>query len=540
MACLLAAACTRRGGCTGEYCGTLVFAGTGEATTLLPPVSDASIDRDIFDQILLRLADLPLGGGTIGDTGFVPQLARSWEWTDPLTLVFHLDPRARWQDGPPVTAADVAFTFDAYTDSAVDSQDRTTLGHIASVTAPDSLTAVFRFHDHYPEMFYDAVFHMRILPAHLLRSVPRATWRTAEFGRAPVGDGPYRFVRWTPGQTLELAADSGFFLGRPHLRRLIWRFANGLTEAVTQVVAGEADAIPVLVTPVNIARAQQAKHLTLYKYDASTYTFLRFNLAANGDSLHPHPIFADRDVRRALVLATDRLRMCQSVFAGHAEVPPGPMTRQWPWLWVPELTVPPYDTVQAARLLAARGWQDSNGDGVRDRGGKKLSFHLTVPSSSGVRQQYAQLLQEELKAVGVEVVIDQMENAAMGERLQAGAFDAALESWNTDPTPTSSVPGFWGSRGGSNYGHYSNPTFDRQVATATSAATQEAVGTAWIAAFGTLAQDAPGIVLFSVDNVAAVDSRVADVRIRPDSWWALVWTWRIPPDKLNDRDRVGG
>ena len=86
-------------------------------TTLLPPVSDAAIDRDVFDQIFLRLADLAPDGGTIGDAGFVPQLARSWEWTDPLTLVFHLDPRARWQDGPPVTAADVVFTFDAYTDT---------------------------------------------------------------------------------------------------------------------------------------------------------------------------------------------------------------------------------------------------------------------------------------------------------------------------------------------------------------------------------------------------------------------------------------
>jgi peptide/nickel transport system substrate-binding protein len=537
---LTAAGCSRRGGCSGEYCGTFVIAGTGEVTTLLPPVSDASLDRDVFDQIFLRLADLAPDGGTIGDAGFVPQLARSWEWTDPLTLVFHLDPRARWQDGPAVTAADVVFTFDAYTDTAIASGDRTALSHIASVTAPDSLTAVFRFRDRYPEMFFDAVFHMRILPAHLLANVPRGTWQTVEFGRAPVGDGPYRFVRWTQGQTLELAADSTFFLGRPHLRRVIWRFASDLNTAITQVVAGEADAVEVLITPPNIKRAQDAGHLTLYPYDGSTYTFLQFNFRANGDVSRPHPIFADPDVRRALVLATDRPSMLQSVFAGHAKIPPGPMPQQWKWLWVPELTVPPYDTAQAAQLLAGRGWRDTNGDGVRDRAGKKLSFHLVVPSSSAVRQQYALLLQEQLKAVGVEVLIDQMERAAMDERVQGGGFDAVLESWNTDPTPTASVPGIWGTGGGSNYGRYASATFDRQVAAATSAATPEAAKAAWIAAFGTLAHDAPGIMLFSVDNIAAVDSRVADVRIRPDSWWALLWTWRIPPGKLNERDRVGG
>ncbi len=540
LAVLAAASCTRRGGCTGEYCGTLVIAGTSDVTTLLPPVSDAAIDRDVFDQIFLRLADLAPGGSTIGDAGFVPQLANRWEWTDPLTLVFHLDPRARWHDGPSVTAADVAFTFAAYTDTAVNSPDRNTLGHIASVSALDSLTAVFHFRDRYPEMFYDAVFHMRILPAHVLRSVPPATWQTAEFGRAPVGDGPFRFVRWTPGQTLELAADSTFFLGRPHLRRLIWRFASDLNTAITQVAAGEADAVEVLITPTNIKRAQDAGHLTLYPYSGSTYTFLRFNLRANGDSAHPHPIFADPDVRRALVLATDRPRMLQSVFAGHAKIPPGPMPQLWAWLWVPQLTVPPFDTAQASRLLSRRGWRDTNGDGVRDRNGKKLSFHLSVPSTSAVRQQYAQLLQGQLKAVGVEVLIDQMETATQQERLHSGAFDTALESWNTDPSPTSSVPGNWGRGGGSNFGHYASATFDRQIAVATSATSPDSVTAAWIAAFGTLAQDAPGIMLFSVDMIAAVDSRVAGVRIRPDSWWALLWTWRIPPDKLNERDRVGG
>src|SRR5437899_6639064 len=100
-------------------------------------------------------------------------------------MVFHLDPRAHWQDGQPVTAADVAFTFDIYTDSTVNSPFRSNLRTISAVTTRDSLTPVFRFHARYPEMFYDAVYHMRILPAHLLRPVPRTQWRSAAFGRAP-------------------------------------------------------------------------------------------------------------------------------------------------------------------------------------------------------------------------------------------------------------------------------------------------------------------------------------------------------------------
>jgi len=513
---LVLAGCSGTGGCTTEYCGTVVFAAIGEPSTLLPPVATSAIERDIHDQIFLKLAEIGPDGGTFGDSGFTPALARSWEWNDPLTLTFHLDPRARWHDDAPLTAADVAFTFDAYTDSLVGANDRPTLiEHIASVTATDSVTVVFKFRGRYPEMFYDATYHMRILPAHLLRNVPRATWQTAAFGRAPVGSGPYRFVSWTPGQSIELAADSTFFLGRPHLRRLIWRIAGNLNSAVTMVLAGEADAVEVLVTPANIKKAKADSSLAVYPYAGSTYTFVRFNLR--------RPVFADAATRRALVLAADRPQMVQAVFGDYAKVPPGPMPQLWSWLWKTNLVPSPADSVTAARLLH----------------GRHLSFHLAVPSTSPTRVQYAQLLQEEYRRYGIDVVIDQVDNATLQQRLASGEFDATLESFVTDPAPSSSVPALWGRNGATNYGHYANDKFDALVRTASSAPSRDAAQSAWAAAFAALAEDPPGIMLYALDNVAAVNRRVADVRIQPDSWWGLVRTWRIPPNRLTERDRAG-
>ena len=196
------AACERRAGCTGEYCGTLVIVTAGYPDLLLPPVTELAVARYISDQIFLKLADIGLSTNTVGDEDFQPRLAERWEWDGPLTLVFHLDPGARWQDGRPVTAADVAFTFDAYTDPKVNSPFRSVLQSIRTVTARDPQTAVFRFRQRYPEMFYDAVYHMWILPAHLLHAIPRDQWQTAAFGRAPVGSGPYRFVEWKAGEQI--------------------------------------------------------------------------------------------------------------------------------------------------------------------------------------------------------------------------------------------------------------------------------------------------------------------------------------------------
>src|SRR2546425_2986783 len=144
------ASCARRGACTGDYCGTVVIAAAGEPDILLPPVTELSSSRDVYDQLFLKLADLGMSGNTIGNEDFQPQLAERWEWDGPVTLVFHLDPRARWQDGRVVTAGDVVFTYDAYTDSLVNSPFRSSLRLISAVTARDSLTAVFRFRQRYP------------------------------------------------------------------------------------------------------------------------------------------------------------------------------------------------------------------------------------------------------------------------------------------------------------------------------------------------------------------------------------------------------
>jgi len=538
LALVLAAACTSRGGgvCRGEYCGTIVFAAIGQPVSLLPPATSHRLDRDISDQIFLKLADVGPDLNTVGDAGFEPQLADRWAWTDSLTLAFHIDPRARWQDGRPVTAGDVAFTFAAYADSALGAADRDNLKRIASVTARDSSTAVFQFREHYPEMFYDAVYYLRILPAHLLRALPLPQWRSAAFGRSPVGDGPYRFVRWNPGQSVELAADSNFFLGRPHVRRLLWRFAGDLSVAVAQVIAGEADAIEVLVSPANLERARKAPRLVLYPYPGSVFTFVTFNLRVHGGA-SAHPIFGDPMVRRALVSATDRIRMTRSVFGEAAKVPPVPIPESWTALWFRDLPVPPYDTALASRELEQRGWRLGS-DGVRRRGGRKLAFTLTVPSTSPARRQYAQLIQEELRAVGVEVAIEAVDNATLQERLQTGAYDAAIQAWANDPTPSSGVPQLWSRDGGANYGHYWNAAFERSVRVAVTARTPEEAVQAWRAAFGVLAEDAPAIVLSAPDNVAAIDRRVTNVRLRPDSYWAYVRSWRIPPDQLIARDRL--
>jgi len=154
--------------------------------------------------------------------------------------------------------------------------------------------------------------------------------------------------------------------------------------------------------------------------------------------------------------------------------------------------------------------------------------------------QYARLLQEQFRAIGARADIDELEFSVVVQRLGSGNFDTSVLSRSQDPSPGSGITQSWtrGGFGGSNFGRYYNPEFERLVDRAIAAPTTDRARGFWRAAISTINADAPGIFLYSLENVAAVHERIENVQIRPDSWAALLRTWRIPPDRLIDRDRV--
>jgi peptide/nickel transport system substrate-binding protein len=238
-------------------------------------------------------------------------------------------------------------------------------------------------------------------------------------------------------------------------------------------------------------------------------------------------------------MAVDRASLLKSALDDLAKVPPGPMSELL-WIWDPDIRQLPYDTAMAARRLSALGWRDHDGDGVRDKDGQPLAFHILVPTSSVLRKQYARLLQAQFRAIGVHVEVDELEGTVVNQRVGTGKYDTAILSRNNDPSPSSGIAQSWtrAGFGGSNFGRYYNPELERLVDRAVTATNRDQARRLWRAAMETLNADAPGIFLYALDNVAAVHKRVDNVQFRPDSWAALLRTWRIPTDRLIDRDRV--
>jgi peptide/nickel transport system substrate-binding protein len=531
-------ACAREAGCPDRWCGTAVVVSSAEADLLLPPVARTDVGVALSDLVFAKLADVGPDAGSVGDSGFVPVLARSWRRDDSVTVSFSLRQQARWHDGTPVTAADVAFTFEVYRDSLVASPARPRLARIAAVTAGDSHTVRFRFREPYPEQLFDAVYHMRSLPRHLLAAVPRASLAAHAFGRSPVGCGPFRFVRWRPGESVELEADPDFVLGRPGLRRVVWRFIPDPSTAVTQVVAGEADVHGAVAGPDDVRRVSEATQLRAVRYPVSVSGFIGFNLSDPREGARPHPLFADRELRRALSMAVDREAVVRAVLGDLGEVPVGPVSRGL-WIWSDSIEQLPFDTAAARARLAELGWRDTNRDGVLDRGGRRLAFRLIVPSSSGLRRRAAVVVQDQLRRIGVAREIEELEFNAFLSRARARRFDAYFGAWAQDPSPAS-IRDTWTSAGldGFNFGRYANPEADRLVDAALAARDRPLARARWREAIATINADAPAIWLYAPVAVAAVHRRFDNVSVRPDQWAAALWTWRVKPSERIARDLV--
>lgn len=229
--------------------GTVVLA-TGQDPALPIPFIGTSTqgNADVADQLFLRLGTITSAFRTGGDRSLDPQLARSWRREDALTLVFELDPRARWHDGTPVTARDVAFTWTIASNPRVN-PNQAPLAFVESVTATGPRTVRVRFREASSEQLYTFAFGMQPLPAHLLSGIAPEAIATSDFARFPVGNGPYRWERRVPGQFVELRADTTFYLGRPGIHRLVIRVASDPSARLNLMLGGQVDVLDNLPPP---------------------------------------------------------------------------------------------------------------------------------------------------------------------------------------------------------------------------------------------------------------------------------------------------
>lgn len=527
--------------------GTLVVATAADADYLFPPLVTTSQGRAITELLFDPLATVGDDLNVIGDEGFERRLAKSWSWAaDSLSVAFTIDSSAKWHDGKRVSAEDVTFSYGLYTNPDLASPIGGLLHSIDSVTVGPDNTAHVWLREKHPTSFYDAAAQMLILPEHVYGSIPAAELGKSEIIRTPIGSGRFRLRRWTAGQSIDLSADTDNYRGRAKLDRVLFRISPDFNAASMQLLAGEADLYESVNTDL-LHQIEAQDRIRVHTFPGFDYGFLMFNLRARADKNRAHQMFGDSNLRRALSMAVDREAIVKNILDTLGYPSLGPMLRAMPTTDTSLVQIK-YNPELARGILDSLGWKTDNRsnrirhNGIRHKDGTPMRFTLITPNSSRNRVNAAVIIQAQLKEVGVQVDIQQMEATSFFRRVMNNDFDAAMYAWSLDASPANIVQTWGSNRGGkvanSNYSGYESRRFDALVDSALRSESLAKARSYFSEAYQTILNDAPAIWIYEMKGAIAVDKRVVIDRIRPDAWWTHLADWYIPHSQRIARDRI--
>lgn len=362
-------------------------------------------DDNLFLETPARdLVFLPLFGPRESGDEYRTGLVESAEYSaDGRDAVLHIRTGIRWQDGHPVTAEDLEYSFRVLLEGTVEDCGETTVLDSLTIRVKELNCGGDETH----------------MPEHLTRDLDPEDVRSWGFWRHPVGNGPYKVVRYVPRTGFELEANPDYFLGEPPIKHLIVTFGTPST-ALTGLMAGSVDIqIPGASAWVE-ALGQDSPYRPYYDFSRSWIQAALFWQSR-------FPPFSDVRVRRALTMAIDRHALLQAVHHPPDIVP----IVDGPWdatamRYGHHSTPIPFAPDSARALLEEAGWTDSDGDGIRDRGGENFEFTLFMRGGNSVWETLGLLVQDYLGEVGVRAELQPLASSVLSQRIRGGDYEAVL------------------------------------------------------------------------------------------------------------------
>ncbi len=359
-----------------------------------------------------------------------------------LEVTFKLKPGVKWSDGTPLTCKDFQFGYQLYQNPDTQAPDRSLTNKIAEVACPDDQTIVYKYlsakqarakyeqeqadikagkikeaeaqftafkdqKDPVVDPLYNKVSTGDIplvWPEHVLKNVAPKDIGKSDFARKPVGAGPYVVKEWVSGASITLTENPNYWGTKPKIKNVVFKIIPDTNTLLAQLRTGEIqvateDALSISQAP-ELDKLGSAGVKVFYT-PAMVWEHLDFNL--------DNPLFKDKNVRKAIAHAINRKDIVDKVLFGKTTVantwlPPA----NWASAENPankgkaKITTYDYDPNKAKQLLEQAGWKPGS-DGILVKDGQRFSFTLETTAGNKMREQYTQIIQANLKAVGIEV-----------------------------------------------------------------------------------------------------------------------------------------
>jgi peptide/nickel transport system substrate-binding protein len=494
----LGAALAVAGGLSGAQAQAPVRGGSAIITLSQDPsIPTPSLSSNVPDRIIGCIIYQGLVEVT-PDYEILPLLAKSWTVSpDGLSYDFTLN-KATWHDGKPFTSDDVKYSILEI--SAKYSSIFAAAGRVIdSVETPAPDRVIFKLKRPFGPFLISlgCIQGGPIVPAHLYRGTDPLTNPTTTAN--PVGTGAFKLAEWRRGDVIRLVRNPGYFEpGKPYLDEIIGKVITQSASRLQALQAGEVDLVfSVPATDLQTVRATPA--LKIVQSDNAPLSSIAFFNTTRKP-------FDDKRVRQALFMATDRDYVFKTAFLGVGSVGVMPFTTDIGWAANPEIDyrkMYPFDPARANALLDEAGVK-------RDANGKRFSAHVALLATQYPEfQQVALAFKSMWQAVGVDVVIDALEDATYLKRIYADKdFDISLITYTSYSDPALGIARtFVTASIGKPYGNaaqYSNPAVDALFEKGETATSHAERGRYYREAQAILAADLPVLQLRQYrDNVAA-------------------------------------
>jgi len=460
-----------------EFMEACANAGTGNPTTVTPKKGGHLTEGTISDiktlnpvltsdtassEIVGLLYDSLLNLTANGDLR--PLLAKALPQTssDGLTYTVTLRDNIKWTDGSPITADDVKMTYDFMFDPQykdVNSPRRGDLEqYVKSITVKDAKTIVFTLKSVYAPFAVNQLQY-GILPKKLWGSLAPKEVNTTDMNTGPtVTSGVFKFQKWDKGQQVTLARNDGYWQGAPYLDTFIYKVVADSVAIGNQLKTGEIDYGQ--IDPSQFSDLSAQSSLSVVTFPVAIFTFYAYN---QNSTAKVAQMFSDKAVRQALLYALDRQGMADALYFKQAVVATSSMP---PISWAYNKDAKPqypHDPAKANSMLDAAGWAKGS-DGIRAKGGQKLSFTMITNAGNKVRENSLVAMQDAWKQIGVDatpklITFPQLVAQITNDR----SYDVFLVgfSWSAEPDQSA----LWHSRntapGGFNGFSYKSSAMDK-------------------------------------------------------------------------------
>lgn len=499
------------------YGDIIVRGDIGDASNLIPILASDSASHSIAGLIYNGLVKYDKDMNIVGD------LAESWDISDDgLVITFHLRKGVKWHDGKPFTAKDVLYTYQITVDPKTPTAYAGDFLKVKKAEVLDDYT----FRVTYDKPFAPSLisWSSAVLPRHLLEG---QNITKSSLARHPVGTGPYLFKEWLAGQKIVLVSNADYFEGRPYVDGHVTRIIPDMATMFLELRARNIDMMG--LTPLQYTRQTEnnlfRQSFDKYRYLAFAYTYLGYNLK--------HPFFADKRVRQAISYAINKEEIISGVLLGLGKPATGPY-KPGTWAYNENVKTYSYNPQKARELLRAAGWTKTNNDGFLEKDGRPFTFELITNQGNETRQKCAEIIQRQLKEVGIDVKIRILEWAAfINDFINKRRFEAVILGW-TIPLDPDAYDVWHSSKTAPeelNFISYKNPEVDALLEKARSTFDQKLRKKYYDRFQEILVEDQPYTFLYVPDELVIISKRFRGIEPAPIGLSHNFIKWYVPKDE---------